>query len=75
MMSVPVDVQPAFRAGKAMELFDRNFDRGGSVDGYDVTADGQTFVMTRSEQAKPTEIRVVVGWSPDQPANRSASAP
>ncbi len=67
MMSVPVDVQSAFRAGKAMELFDRNFDRGGSVDGYDVTPDGQTFVMTRSEQANPTEIRVVVGWSPDQP--------
>jgi Tol biopolymer transport system component len=66
MMSVPVQVQPVFQAGKAAELFDRKFDRGGAVGGYDVTPDGQTFVMTRSEQANPTEIRVVVGWSLDQ---------
>jgi len=66
MMSVSVQVQPLFRAGKAIELFDRKFDRGGTVGGYDVTPDGQTFVMTRSEQSKPTEIRVVVGWSLDQ---------
>lgn len=70
MMSVPVQVQPVFRAGKAMELFDRNFDRGGSVDGYDVTPDGQTFLMTRSEQANPTEIRVVVGWPLDRPPKK-----
>jgi Tol biopolymer transport system component len=66
MMSVPVQVQPGFRAGKAIELFDRKFDRGGTVAGYDVTPDGQTFVMTRSELPNPTEIRVVVGWSADK---------
>ncbi|MGB9203673.1 MAG: protein kinase [Terriglobales bacterium] len=70
MMSVPVQVQPVFQAGKAVELFDRKFDRGGAVGGYDVTPDGQTFVMTRSEQANPTEIRVVVGWSLDQPRKK-----
>ncbi len=58
MMSVLVQVQPAFRAGKAVELFDRKFDRGGTVGGYDVSPDGQT--------ANPTEVRVVVGWSLDQ---------
>jgi eukaryotic-like serine/threonine-protein kinase len=66
MMSAVVQIQPAFSAAKPAELFDRKFDRGGTVGGYDVTADGQTFVMTRSEQANPTEIRVVVGWSADQ---------
>jgi serine/threonine protein kinase len=66
MMSVPVQVQPEFRAGKGIELFDRKFDRGGAVGGYDVSPDGQTFVMTRSEQANPTEVRVVVGWFADQ---------
>ena len=66
MMSAAVQIQPAFSAAKPAELFDRKFDRGGTVGGYDVTADGQTFVMTRSEQANPTEIRVVVGWSADQ---------
>jgi hypothetical protein len=65
MMSAAVQIQPTFSAVKPVELFDRKFDRGGTVGGYDVTPDGQTFVMTRSEQANPTEIRVVVGWSAD----------
>jgi serine/threonine protein kinase/Tol biopolymer transport system component len=62
MMSVPVQMRPAFQIGKPTELFDRKFDRGFGVAGYDVTPDGQTFVMTRSEHPAPTEIRVVVGW-------------
>jgi Tol biopolymer transport system component len=68
MMSSAVQIQPAFAAAKPVELFDRKFDRGGAVTGYDVTPDGQTFVMTRSEKANPTEIRVVVGWSAGQKA-------
>jgi Tol biopolymer transport system component len=67
MMSAAVQTQPKFGAAKPVELFDRKFDRGGTVGGYDVTPDGQTFVMTRSEKANPTEIRVVVGWSAGQP--------
>ncbi len=66
MMSVPVQLQPAFRTGNAIELFDRKFDSGAAVDGYDVTSDGQTFVMTRSEHENPTEIRVVSGWPSSQ---------
>lgn len=62
MMSVPVQIQPTFRGGKPTELFDRKFDRGFGVAGYDVTADGQTFVMTRSEHTARTQIRVVMGW-------------
>jgi len=62
MMSVPVQVQPVFQPGKAVELFDRKFDRGAAVAGYDVSSDGQTFVMTRSERDNPTQIRVVIGW-------------
>jgi len=66
MMSAPVQMQPTFQAGKPVELFDRKFDRGFGVAGYDVTPDGQTFVMTRSEHAAPTEIRVVMGWPSQQ---------
>jgi len=62
MMSVSVQLQPSFQAGKPVELFDRKFDGGLGVAAYDVTADGQTFVMTRSEHEAPTEIRVVMGW-------------
>lgn len=62
MISVPVQIRPVFQSGKPVELFDRKFDRGGAVAAYDVTADGQTFVMTRSERENPTEVRVVIGW-------------
>jgi eukaryotic-like serine/threonine-protein kinase len=68
MMSVPVQIQPAFQVGRPIELFDRKFDRGFGVAGYDVTPDGQTFVMTRSEHPAPTEIRIVMGW-PDKQAH------
>jgi len=62
MFSASVQTQGSFRASKPSELFDASFDRGGAVDGYDVTPDGKTFLMTRSERPNPTEIRVVVGW-------------
>jgi serine/threonine protein kinase len=61
MMSVPVQLQPAFQTGRPIELFDSKFDRGFGVAGYDVTPDGQTFLMTRPEHPAPTEIRVVIG--------------
>lgn len=62
MFSVSVQTQGSFSAGKPSELFDASFDQGGAVDGYDVTPDGKTFLMTRSERPNPTEIRVVIGW-------------
>jgi hypothetical protein len=62
VISVPVQVQPAFRGGKPTELFEQRFDRGFGVAGYDVTPDGQTFVMTRSDHTPRTDIRVVMGW-------------
>ena len=62
MMSVPVQLQPTFQPGKVSELFDRKFDPGAAVAGYDVSSDGQTFVMTRSERENPTEIRVLIDW-------------
>ena len=61
MMSVAVQTSP-FAAGKAVQLFDVDYDRGGAVPGYDVSPDGQRFLMTVSEHPNPTEIRVVVGW-------------
>ena len=62
MMSVPVQEQPSFQTGKPVELFDRKFDGGLGVAGYDVTADGQGFIMTRTEHTAPTEIQVLMGW-------------
>ena len=70
MMSVPVQVQPTFQPGKAVELFDRKFDPGGAVSGYDVSRDGQTFIMTRSEHDNPTQIRLVMNWVVAKPASK-----
>jgi Tol biopolymer transport system component len=68
MMSVATQLLPTLVAGKPVELFDKKFDRGAAVAGYDVTADGQMFVMTRSEHDNPTEIRVVLGLPFDKPS-------
>ena len=62
VISVPVQLRPDLQLGKPVELFDRKFDPGAAVAGYDVSPDGQTLVMTRSERENPTEIRVVLGW-------------
>lgn len=62
MMSVALQFEPAFRAEKAAELFDRKFERGAAVAGYDVSPDGQTFIMTRSERDNPTDVRVIINW-------------
>jgi Tol biopolymer transport system component/tRNA A-37 threonylcarbamoyl transferase component Bud32 len=63
LMSVPVQLQPTFAAGRPVELFDRKYDGGLGVAAYDITRDGQTFVFTRSEHEAPREIRVVMGWT------------
>ena len=61
MMSVSVRENP-FTATTPVQLFDAYYDQGGAVAGYDVTADGQHFLMGVSEEASPTQIRVIVGW-------------
>lgn len=67
VITVPVQLHPEFQPGKPVELFDRKFDPGAAVAGYDVSPDGQTFIMTRSERDNPTEIRVVLGWPTTSP--------
>ena len=60
MMAVDLDLQPEFRAGKPRLLFAGNFDEG-----YDVTPDGQHFLMVRRQQPSPrTQINVVLGALP-----------
>jgi len=70
MMSVPVQEHPVFQTGRPVELFDRVFDGGLGVAGYDVTPDGQGFIMTRSQHTSPTEIRILMGWPAEKLAKR-----
>jgi Tol biopolymer transport system component len=74
MMSVAVRLSP-FSATKAVQLFDVPYDRGGAVPGYDVTPDGQHFLMTVPQHPNPTEIRVVVGWPEELKVKSSIASP
>jgi Tol biopolymer transport system component/predicted Ser/Thr protein kinase len=65
LMVVAVETRQGFVAAKPARLFDLRMDRGGAVPGYDVSPDGRAFLMIKSDQPNPTEIRMVIGW-PDK---------
>jgi Tol biopolymer transport system component len=58
MMVADIGTQPELRAGKPRVLFDGPYRAE-----YDVTADGQHFVMVQSpEESAPRQINVVLNW-------------
>jgi hypothetical protein len=62
MMVAAVTPGPPLAAGKPTVLFRGDF---ASIQGknYDVTKDGQRFLMIKTEEtARPREIRVVLNW-------------
>ena len=74
MMVIAVVTRPAFTAGKPSVLFEGHYNLGQnsmcgppspSSSNYDVTADGQRFLMVKEGErdVPPTEIRVVPNWS------------
>ena len=65
MMAVPVTTQPSFSAGRPTVLFKgtylaSTFPLTGAT--YDVTRDGQRFVMIKDQAISATQINVVVNW-------------
>jgi len=66
MMAVDIATQPGFAAGKPRVLFeDKYVPTPGTTANYDVSPDGQRFLMLKpSEQAQtaPTQINVVLNW-------------
>ena len=65
MMAVPVTTQPTFRAGTPTLLFEGQYhnDFNWSPPNYDVTPDGQRFLMIQpGEQEAATQINVVLNW-------------
>jgi eukaryotic-like serine/threonine-protein kinase len=65
MMAVPVTTQPSFSPGKPTMLFEgaylaSTFPLTGIT--YDVTNDGQRFLMVKPQEASATQINVVVNW-------------
>jgi len=62
MMAAPIDTQHGFSAGTPKMLFQGQYvTLANSTPNYDVTADGQKFLMLKST-VQPTQINVVVNW-------------
>jgi serine/threonine protein kinase len=65
MMAVDIATQPSFAAGKPRMLFEGSYlPTAGTIQNYDVTHDGQRFLMLKAnEQAQaPVQINVVLNW-------------
>ena len=71
MMAVDISTQPSFAAGKPRMLFEgpylprTNFSTLATMPNYDVSPDGQRFLMVKGseqEAAAPTQINVVLNW-------------
>lgn len=69
MMSVPVETQPAFKAGTPRMLFQGGgylfFGNYLTTGNYDVTADGQHFLMIKEKDAPASskEVSIVLHWT------------
>src|SRR5262249_8042785 len=69
LMSVPIDGGPAFHARVATALFPTLMDPTGRLgiigrNQYDVSADGQRFIINQPLTAEETPITVIVNFQP-----------
>jgi Tol biopolymer transport system component len=66
MMAVDIQTQPAFKAGNPRMLFDRpGYAIGGPRADYDVSPDGQRFLMIKESELQETaltQINIVLNW-------------
>jgi len=66
MMAVVITTEPVFNAGKPRLLFEKRYavtNRPDAPRNYDISPDGQRFLMVKREQdVIPTELIVVLNW-------------
>jgi Tol biopolymer transport system component len=65
MMAVEVTTQPTFSAGKPKLLFEGQYvpvQAGLMSTAYDVSPDGQRFLMIKANEQPPAQINVVLNW-------------
>lgn len=67
MMAVAVETTPSFRLSKPEILFEGRYE-GAATEymdyaKYDVTPDGQRFMIRSEEESAPTRIHVVLNWT------------
>ncbi len=64
MMVVSIQTEPTFREGRPEVLFEGSYRATPVPAGlqyYDISPDGQRFLMIKSEQA-PAQINVILNW-------------
>jgi serine/threonine-protein kinase len=64
-IAVPIALQPTFSAGKPATLFEADYAASEfplTSPGYDVSSDGQRFLVAKDVEPPPTQINVVVNW-------------
>jgi eukaryotic-like serine/threonine-protein kinase len=63
MMAVPIEARSEFRAGKPVQLFDSPYVLCcPGLPEYDVSLDGQRFIMLGEKQLVATHLNVVLNW-------------
>jgi eukaryotic-like serine/threonine-protein kinase len=67
MMAVEITIHPTFTVGKRRLLFEGRYQKVGPRANYDVTPDGQRFVMVqaRERELAPAQLNVVTNWFED----------
>ena len=67
MMAVEITIHPTFTVGKRRLLFEGRYQKVGPRANYDVTPDGQRFVMVqvRERESAPVQLNVVTNWFED----------
>jgi len=65
MMAVEITTEPSFQAGTPRMLFEGDYERGNNEAYYDVSHDGQRFLMIQADEqdsTEPQQINVVLNW-------------
>jgi len=65
MIVVGIKTEPTFTAGSPVALFTARYTIGGAVVNYDISPDGQRFLMIKAadeEEGQPGQINVVQNW-------------
>jgi hypothetical protein len=66
VMAVPIETRPTLTIGRPTMLFEGPFRIDGPFRGYDVTPDGQRFLMVRAVEQPPariTHMALVQNWT------------
>src|SRR5262245_27140393 len=62
MMVVEINTQPTFNAAGPKVVFAGSFAQSPGRYNYDVSPDGQRFVMLNEDERSPTQIHVLTNW-------------